>query len=71
MKTTGQVKVTVKAHLHVPSVPASVTVKVYHCVNGEGLFDSQTGFGTHSACQCKFEGDRDDSGNGDDTCIWT
>ena len=52
------------------SVPVSVTVKAYHCVNGEGLFDSQTGFGTHSACQCKFEGDRDVSGNGDDTCKW-
>ena len=53
------------------SVPVSVTVKVYHCVNGEGLFDSQTGFGTHSACQCKFEGDRDEDGNGDETCKQT
>ena len=33
----------------------TTTVKVYHCVNGKGLFDRQIEFGTHSAYQCKFD----------------
>ena len=30
------------------SVPMSVTVEVYRCTNGDGPFDGQIGFGTHS-----------------------
>ena len=33
------------------SVSVSVTVKVYHCVNGNGPFDRQNGFCTHSVRQ--------------------
>ena len=29
----------------------NVSVKIYHCINGNGLFDGQNGFGTHSDCQ--------------------
>ena len=51
------------------SLFVSVTVNVYHCVNGDRLFDGQIGLGTHSACQCKFDGDGD--GNRGGTCKWT
>ena len=37
----------------------TVSVKFYHCVNGDISFDRQNGFGTHSVHQCKFESDRD------------
>ena len=53
------------------SVPVSVTVKVCHHANSEGLFDRQIGFKTHSACQCKFDGDYDGDMDGDGTCKWT
>ena len=33
------------------SVSVTVSVKAYHCVNGNGPFDVQNGFGTHSDCQ--------------------
>ena len=33
------------------TVSVSVTVKVYHCVNGNGPFDRQNGFCTDSAHQ--------------------
>ena len=38
---------------HTVSVSTCVTVsvKVYHCVNGNRLFDTENGFGTHSNCQ--------------------
>ena len=52
-------------------MPVSVTVKVYHCGNGDGLFDEQIGFGTHSVRQCKFDGDCDGDGDGGGTCKWT
>ena len=32
-------------------VSASVSVKVYHCANGNGPFDGQNGFRIHSDCQ--------------------
>ena len=32
------------------TVSVSVSVKVYHCVNGNGPFDGQNGFQTHSYC---------------------
>ena len=41
----------VKACLHVSVsvfVSASVSVKVYHCINGNGLFDDQNGYRTRS-----------------------
>ena len=41
------------------SVPTAITVNVYHCANGDGPFDRENGFGTHSVCQCKFDGDCD------------
>ena len=37
------------------------------CQYGDGPFDRQIGFGTHSVCPCKFDGDCD----GDGTCKWT
>ena len=37
-------------------VPVSVTVKVYHCVNGDGPFDGEIEFRTHYLSQCKFKG---------------
>ena len=40
----------------------SVTIKFYHCANGDGLFDRRNGSGTHSVHQCNFYGD------GDGTC---
>ena len=46
------------------TVSVPVSVNVLHCVNGDGLFDGQIGFGTYSVRQCKFEGDCD----GDGTC---
>ena len=50
------------------TVSVSVIVKVYHCVNGDGLFEVHIGFGTHSAYLCKFDSDRDGEWNGDRTC---
>ena len=44
-------------------MPVSVTIKVYHCVNGDGLFDRQIGFRTHSVHQCKFDRDYDGDGS--------
>ena len=35
----------------------SVTIKFYHCANGDGLFDRRNGSGTHSVYQCTFDGD--------------
>ena len=41
------------------SLPVSVlvTVKVYHCANGDRLVDGQNGF--HSACHSQLDGDGD------------
>ena len=39
------------------TVSVTVPVTVLHCVNGDGPFDGQIGFGTHSVRQCKFDGD--------------
>ena len=58
------------------SVSVSVTIKVYHCVNGNSPLDGQNGFCTHSACQTdrtigtmlNFDGDGDGHGDGDGTC---
>ena len=33
------------------TVSVSVTVKVYHCAYGDGLFDGQNGYRTHSVRQ--------------------
>ena len=35
----------------------TITVKVYHCVNGDSPFDGQIIFGTNSVHPCKFYGD--------------
>ena len=32
-------------------MPMSVTVKIFHCVNGDGPSEGQIGFGTHSVHQ--------------------
>ena len=45
-------------------VSVKVTVKVYHCANGDEPIDGQIGFGTYSILQCKF----DDDCYGDGTC---
>ena len=45
------------------SVSVTITVKVYHCTIGDGLFDGQVGLGTHSVSKGKF----DDDCNGDGT----
>ena len=39
------------------SVSVSVSLKVYHCVNGDGPFDGQNGFCTHPLAWCKPDGD--------------
>ena len=39
-------------------VSVKVTLKVYHCVNGDG----QIGFGILYVRQCKFDGDCDRNG---------
>ena len=49
---------------HTISVPMSVTIKVCHCAKGDGPFDRQIGFGTHSVRKCNFDGD------GDMTTTW-
>ena len=53
---------------HTISVPVSdtVTLKVYHCAYGNGAFDREIGFETHSVHYMKFDGDVD--GNGDMVC---
>ena len=38
------------------------------CVNGDGPFDRQTGFRTHSVCQCKFDGGFDGDGDREGMC---
>ena len=45
-----------------------VTVKVYHCANGDGPFDEQIAFGSYSVHQFKFDEDCYGDGNGDGTC---
>ena len=52
------------------SMPLSITAtfNAYHGFNGDGPFDGQIGFETHSACQCKFDGGRDGDRNGNITC---
>ena len=49
-------------------VSVTITIKVHHCVNGDGLFDGEIGFGTRSVHWCKFDGDCDEDGDGDSTC---
>ena len=43
-------------------VYVTVTFKVYHCVNGDRSLNGHVGFGTHSACQCIFDGDGIETG---------
>ena len=47
-------------------VPVSITVpvKVYDCVNADGPFYRQIGFGTHPINPCKFDGNCNWDGNG-------
>ena len=52
-------------------VSITITIKVYHCANSDGLFDQQIGFGTHSVCQCKVDDGCDGDGDGNGTCKWT
>ena len=49
----------------------TVTVKVYHCTDGDGPFDGQIGFRTHSIHQCKFDSDCDRDGYRDGACKGT
>ena len=51
-----------KARLHVPSPCPCPSLSP--SVNGEGPLDRQIGFGAHSACQCKFDGDGEWTGVG-------
>ena len=53
------------------SASVTVTIQVYHCAIGNGLFDGQIGFGTHYVSQCTFDSDFDEDGVGDGTCKWT
>ena len=49
-------------------VSLKVTVKVYHCANGDEPFDGQIRFRAYSVHQCKFDNDCYGDGDGDGTC---
>ena len=51
----------VKVILHVPSPCPCPSQSP--CANGDGLFNGQIRFRTHSVCQCKFDGDCDGDGH--------
>ena len=55
---------TLKALLQAPSPCLCQSPSVYHCADDDGPFDGQIEFGTHSVCQCNFDGDEDDGGDG-------
>ena len=59
--------------LFTSALSVKVTVKVYRYTNGDGPFNGQIGFRTHSVHQCKFDCDCDFDGDGDvdDACKWT
>ena len=46
------------------SMSVKVTIEIHHFANGNGPFDRQTEFRTHSVHQCKFDGDCDGDGGG-------
>ena len=45
--------------------------QVYHCVNGDRPLNGQIGLETNSACQYKFNDDKDGDRDQDATCEWT
>ena len=44
------------------AVSITITVKVYHCADGDRPFDGKIGFGSHFVHKCKFDSDGDEDG---------
>ena len=70
LRQAGKTKGLYTRTVSVP-VSAKVTVKVYHCANGDGSFDGQIELRTYSLHQCKFDGVCDGDGDGDGTVSHT
>ena len=51
-------------------VPITITIKFYHCADGDRMFDRQIGFQTHSVRQCKFDSDCEGDGDRKGACKW-